>query len=104
MTTIALKYLQDADLASADAILVVHVIWAPQRTPGMRVIDDRGVVLVDSGLPCDTFNFICRARLEVTARPSCRRPPMASACIRIRFQPFGKITEDKPPIAFLRTL
>jgi ribosomal protein S18 acetylase RimI-like enzyme len=28
------------------------------------------VVLVDSGLPCDTFNFICRARLTISsARP-----------------------------------
>ncbi len=60
-----LKDLQGADLATAaTANLVVHVAWAPQRTPGMRVIDERGVVLVDSGLPCDTFNFICRARLE----------------------------------------
>jgi ribosomal protein S18 acetylase RimI-like enzyme len=34
-----------------------------------RVRDD--LVIADSGLPCDTFNFICRARLDDTsARPA----------------------------------
>ncbi|MGH7579312.1 MAG: GNAT family N-acetyltransferase [Gemmatimonadales bacterium] len=47
----------------ADANFVVHTTWALERTPGMltRVCDD--LVIADSGLPCDTFNFICRARL-----------------------------------------
>jgi ribosomal protein S18 acetylase RimI-like enzyme len=30
-----------------------------------RVRDD--LVIADSGLPCDTFNFVCRARLEEAA-------------------------------------
>ena len=48
----------------ADANFVVHVTWALERTEGMvgRVRDE--LVLADSGLPCDTFNFICRARLD----------------------------------------
>jgi len=31
----------------------------------MRVVDEPDLVLVDSGLPCDTFNVVCRARLEL---------------------------------------
>lgn len=48
---------------AADANLVTHATWALERTPGMRVSRDLGVVLTDSGLPCDTFNLVCRARL-----------------------------------------
>jgi hypothetical protein len=46
---------------------VVHVTWALERTGGMmsRVRDD--LVIADSGLPCDPFNFVCRARLEEAA-------------------------------------
>lgn len=48
----------------ADANFVVHATWALERTAGMvsRARDD--LVIADSGLPCDTFNFICRARLD----------------------------------------
>ena len=56
------------DLAArADANFVVHVTWALPRTAGMvsRVRDD--LVAADSGLACDTFNFVCRARLEPVA-------------------------------------
>ncbi len=51
----------------ADANFVVHVTWALERTPGMmaRIRDE--LVVADSGLPCDTFNFICRARLDSAA-------------------------------------
>ena len=60
-----MKDLRGADLAAAaDANLVAHVSWVQQRTPGMRVIDEPDLVLVDSGLPCDSFNIVCRARLE----------------------------------------
>lgn len=31
----------------------------------MSVVEDTKLTVVDSGLPCDTFNFICRARLRV---------------------------------------
>jgi ribosomal protein S18 acetylase RimI-like enzyme len=55
----------------ADANFVVHATWALERTAGMmsRARDD--LVIADSGLPCDTFNFICRARLDgATVRPA----------------------------------
>ncbi|MGZ8411592.1 MAG: hypothetical protein ACXWZS_05250 [Gemmatirosa sp.] len=57
--------LADATLAdAADAPFVAHATWALARTPGMHVIDDAALVLADSGLACDTFNFVCRARLD----------------------------------------
>src|SRR5919202_3846956 len=63
-----MKDLSPADLASAAAAnLVTHVSWVQQRIPGMRVVDTGGLVLVDSSLPCDTFNVVCRARLAQDA-------------------------------------
>ena len=49
---------------AADANLVAHTSYVQRRTNGMRVIDEVDLVLVDSGLACDTFNFVCRARLD----------------------------------------
>lgn len=55
----------------ADANFVVHATWAAARTAGMLVHQGDDLVIADSGLPCDTFNFICRARLDrSTARPA----------------------------------
>ncbi len=48
----------------ADDPYVTHAAWAPARTPGMRVLADDALVLVDSWLACDTFNHVCRARLD----------------------------------------
>jgi ribosomal protein S18 acetylase RimI-like enzyme len=53
-----------ADTAErADANFVVHATWVAAHTAGMRSRIDETLVLADSGLPCDTFNFVCRARL-----------------------------------------
>jgi ribosomal protein S18 acetylase RimI-like enzyme len=51
----------------ADANFVVHVTWAAARTAGMLARVDAKLVLADSGLPCDTYNFICRARLTLAS-------------------------------------
>lgn len=48
--------------ARADRNFRVHATWAPRRSPGMRVQDDETLMLVDSGLACDTFNLIGCAR------------------------------------------
>jgi hypothetical protein len=48
---------------AAAANLVAHMSWVQQQTAGMRVLEDEQLVIVDSGLPCDTFNVVCRARL-----------------------------------------
>ena len=50
----------------ADAVFVTHATWALERTPGMLSRVQPDLVLADSGLPCDTFNFVCRARLDET--------------------------------------
>ncbi|WP_437969371.1 GNAT family N-acetyltransferase [Sorangium sp. So ce260] len=50
--------------AAAEDNMAVHASWAQERLPGARVERDAGLVLVDSGLPCDTFNFVLRARLD----------------------------------------
>jgi hypothetical protein len=53
------------DLATAaDENLAVHASWATASLPGARVRHAPDLVVVDSGLPCDTFNFVCRARLD----------------------------------------
>ncbi len=49
---------------AADANFVTHAGWAASRVPGMLVRDEPDLVLVDSGLACDTFNFVLRARLD----------------------------------------
>jgi hypothetical protein len=49
---------------AANANLVTHVSWIQARTPGMSVHATPDLVLVDSGLPCDTFNIVCHARLD----------------------------------------
>ena len=50
--------------AAADANFAAHAAWVQRRTGGMRVHDGRGLLVVDSGLPCDTFNLVLGARLE----------------------------------------
>ena len=60
-------------LSAADDNLVMHASWIHQQTPGMRVASTPELVVVDSGLPCDTFNLVCRARLNpATALPRIR--------------------------------
>jgi ribosomal protein S18 acetylase RimI-like enzyme len=50
--------------AAAADNLAAHATWAQQRTPGMRVLDVAGVAAGDSGLRCDTFSVVSRARLS----------------------------------------
>ena len=62
------------DLAdAADENLALHASWATASLAGARVTLEPDLVLVDSGLPCDTFNLVCRARL---------RPELASRRIQ----------------------
>lgn len=57
-----------AELArAADENFVVHASWVQRSIPGMRAIEAQDLVLVDSGLPCDTFNIVCRARLQLSS-------------------------------------
>ncbi len=58
---------------AADVNLAAHFTWVQQQTAGMRVRRSESLVLSDSGLPCDTFNAVCRARLERDAAASAIR-------------------------------
>ena len=51
--------------SASDDNLVVHATWAAGHRPDARIIVGKELVLVDSGLPCDTFNFVCRSRLSI---------------------------------------
>jgi GNAT superfamily N-acetyltransferase len=62
---------------AADAPFVAHAAWAAARTRGMRVLTDPALVLVDSGLACDTFNVVCRARLADEDAPARVRAAVA---------------------------
>ena len=46
--------------AAADRNLVTHMTWVQSRLPGAHVEVSEELVLSDSGLACDTFNFVCR--------------------------------------------
>jgi ribosomal protein S18 acetylase RimI-like enzyme len=88
MSNLILDGTSAAELAeAADANFVVHASWAHRRTPGMRVSDELGVVLTDSGLACDTFNIACRARL--TAGQASQRVQAALAFFRQLERPFS---------------
>ncbi|MCI0391544.1 MAG: GNAT family N-acetyltransferase [Acidobacteria bacterium] len=88
---------QDDVAAAADANFITHVSWVQERAGGMRVLADRELVLVDSGLSCDTFNFLCRARLEGSS--TLERVREAIAYFRAVDRPFswwvGPV--DQPP-------
>lgn len=55
---------QAALAEAADRNFTVHASWVHAHAPGMRVLDDETILLADCGLTCDTFNIICRARLD----------------------------------------
>lgn len=56
--------------AAADENLAAHFTWVQARTPGMRALVGEDLVLTECGMPCDTFNAVCRARLAPAAAPS----------------------------------
>ncbi|AKQ68841.1 acetyltransferase, GNAT family [Myxococcus hansupus] len=49
--------------SAMEANQVEHMTYLARRLPGAIVQDTPGLLLVDSGLPCNTFNVVCRARL-----------------------------------------
>ena len=71
MSSLRLQHRTTARLAeAADENFIVHASWAQHRTAGMTVLDDGHLLLTDSGLPTDTFNLICRARLTAATAPA----------------------------------
>lgn len=66
-----LNQLSQRQLAEvADENFVVHVGWAQQQAAGMQCFDDGRLFYADAGLPTDTFNVICRARLTEDETPA----------------------------------
>ncbi|NMO18857.1 GNAT family N-acetyltransferase [Pyxidicoccus fallax] len=47
-----------------EANMVEHMTYLARRIPGATVKDEPGLLLVDSGIPSNTFNVVCRARLR----------------------------------------
>lgn len=57
-------------MRAASANMAVHVSWVQKQTAGMSVQDDSELLVADCGLPCDTFNVVCRARLKQETAPA----------------------------------
>ncbi|HEX5633582.1 MAG TPA: GNAT family N-acetyltransferase [Gemmatimonadales bacterium] len=74
-----------ADLAAHN--LATHFTWLQSRLPGARIRRDDRLTLADSGLPCDTFNAACAARLDATDAPA--RVGAALAWFAERAHPFS---------------
>ncbi|MBA3870213.1 MAG: hypothetical protein H0X30_13795 [Anaerolineae bacterium] len=55
-------YLPDLKTA-ATANLATHFTWVQRQTSGMYVERGSNLIITDCGLPCDTFNAVCQARL-----------------------------------------
>ena len=51
-------------LNAAEENLHGHVAFVQRSISSMKVIEDDGLLIVDSGLRTDTFNKVCRARLK----------------------------------------
>ena len=58
---------------AADRNLVTHITWVQSRLAGGHVEMGGELVLSDSGVPCDTFNFVCRARISGALTPAIAR-------------------------------
>ena len=108
---------------AADANFLEHASWIQRATPGMSVDDDGTLAVIDSGLPCDTFNLVCRARLSDAGAdgrvraaldhfrgvrrpfswwvsPADRPRSIGELLQAAGFQRFGTITEYKPPASW----
>jgi ribosomal protein S18 acetylase RimI-like enzyme len=73
--------------AAADENLAVHATAVTARLAGAHVCVESDLVLADSGLACDTFNFVCRARLARSA--AARRVAEAVGHFRTAGRPFS---------------
>lgn len=51
-------------LEAMEANMVAHMAYLPGLLPGTRVVAGPDLVLVDAGVPSDTFNTVCGARLD----------------------------------------
>lgn len=61
---------RDLLLVAIEQNMVVHMSYFQKLHPAMHVESHNSLIIVDSGLPCDTFNFVCRARLSKIDAPT----------------------------------
>jgi GNAT superfamily N-acetyltransferase len=54
----------DELLAAMEANLASHLAHLPRHLAGALVLDEPDLLLVDSGVPSDTFNAVCHAYLD----------------------------------------
>jgi hypothetical protein len=54
---------------AADANLVAHASYPARALPGSRVVESPSLSVIDSGIPNDTFNMVCRARMALAESP-----------------------------------
>jgi ribosomal protein S18 acetylase RimI-like enzyme len=81
-----LDSLPDLALAeAADENFVLHATWCLPALPAAAVHRTTDLVVADSGLPCDTFNLICRARMA----PAAAATTVAWAIARFGDRPFS---------------
>lgn len=71
----------------ADDNLLAHATYGTRAIPRARIAISEDLAMVDSGLPCDTFNFVCRARL--TGPTADRRIRETLDFFRITGHPFS---------------
>jgi ribosomal protein S18 acetylase RimI-like enzyme len=76
-----------SDLRAMEENLSGHVAFIQRRLAGMTVDDRADLLLVDSGLPSDTFNKVARARL--TEADADRRIAEALEYFRNAHRPFA---------------
>jgi ribosomal protein S18 acetylase RimI-like enzyme len=74
-------------LQAAEENLHGHISFVQRSVPGMTVLDQQGLLLVDSGLASDTFNKIGRARLS--EHEADRRIAEAISHFRLAHRPFA---------------
>src|ERR1700678_1377675 len=73
--------------AAADENLAVHATAVTARLVGAYISVEPDLVLADPVVPCDTFNFVCRARLTPSA--AARRAAEAVSHFRAAGRPFS---------------
>lgn len=65
MNKLAFKSLSTVALTEAmEANMFGYMAYYAKQLPEMTVLDQDDLLVIDSGIPSDTFNYICRAKLS----------------------------------------
>lgn len=72
---------------AADANLAIHAAFPARALPGSRIVEAPTLTVIDSGIADDTFNIVCRARMDASGAP--RRIASTIADFREVRRPFS---------------